>query len=184
MTSIGFPPPSARFPILSETTRPEKANPDSVRTAGVAPADRPAQPERPTRPDHPHRTDRPARPDRPAHPGEIDQRGRSHLAHATRRFVHEAQAIMKGGGTMEDVEALANKILEKIPAIKKFPPFQKLLTRIAYNIENGGPPSVDPTPNDPNVPVAAKPLAGLAGGEPGDDATEITVPPSGVSIVV
>ena len=137
MASIGFPPPTARFPILSESVRPA-----SLRTGGIAPGDRP---DRPHRPDHPHRTDRPVRPERPDRPVDVYRPGRSDLAHATRRFVHEAKAIIKNGGTMEDIDALTKKILEKFPALERFPPFQKILKRIAYNLNNnGGPTPVEP----------------------------------------
>lgn len=200
MASIGFPPPSARFPILSESVRPA-----SIRTGGIAPGDRP---DRPHRPDHPHRTDRPVRPERTERPVDVYRPGRSDLAHATRRIVHEAKAIIKNGGTMEDIDALTKKILEKIPALERFPPFQKLLERIAYNLNNGpapvDPSPVDPSPVDPSpvdpTPVEPTPagttapapgspeptdvLAILTGSETGDGDIENTPPPTGISIVV
>ncbi len=179
MTSIGFPPPAARFPILSESVRPTALRPASLRPAslraggGVAPGDRP------------ERLDRPV---------DVFHRGRSQLAHATHRFVHEAKAIIKNGGTMEDAETLSKKILEDIPALEKFPPFQKILERIAYNLNNGpapvdpapvDPAPVDPAPVDPDALEPAEAVASLieldpdAAGEP-----ETTLPLTGVSIVV
>lgn len=205
MASIGFPPPTARFPILSESVRPA-----SLRTGGIAPGDRP---DRPQRPDHPNRTDRPVRPERPDRPVDVFRPGRSDLAHATRRFVHEAKAIIKNGGTMEDIDALSKNILEKIPGLEKFPPFQKLLERIAYNLNTDPPPAdpsptepspvdpgpadpspVDPPPAEPSPTGAAAPTPGspeptdvlaiLTGSETGDDTIENTPPPTGISIVV
>ena len=196
MSPIGFPPPSARFPILSESVRPTAIRPASPGAGEVKSGERPA------RPDHPHRTDRPARPERPVRPeGPVDvtHRGRSELAHITRNFVHEAKTIMKNGGTMEDVETLAKTILEKLPALEKFPPFQKLLERIAYNLNNGAVPigsaPVDPVPVDP-VPIEPVPIdpGGLdpteAGASLKKPETEIAVEPgttlplTGVSIDV
>lgn len=182
MASIGFPPPAARFPILSESARPA-----SLRPGGVAPGDRP---------ERPHRSARPERSERPA---EVFQRGRSQLAHATVRIIHEAKTIIKNGGTMEDVEALANNILEEIPALEKFPPFQKILARIAYNLNNGpapvdpapidpapiDPAPLDPAPLDPDALIPAEAVASLIEGDP--DAAgepETTLPLTGVSIVV
>lgn len=193
MASIGFPPPTARFPILSESVRPA-----SLRAGDVAPG------ERPERPDHPQRSNRPAR----TEPVDTVRRGRSDLAHATVRIIHEAKSIIKNGGTIEDIDALANSVLEKIPALEKFPPFQKLLERIANNLTNGPPPvepapvepapvdpaPVDPAPVDPTPAGTTAPAPGgleptdvvaiLTGSETGGDDTENTPPPTGISVVV
>jgi hypothetical protein len=168
MSPIGFPPPAARFPILSETARPAAIRPAPPRAGGVTPTDRPERPEpvKPQRLDRPLRTDNPERPDatfRPDRPDESVRLGPKRLAQITRKFVEEAKAIMKNGGTMKDVAALARKIVERIPALEKFPPFQKILERIAYNLNNG---SGHLTPVGPVTLERAEAVANLSRRDP------------------
>ena len=128
---------------------------------------RPAAIDRPARPDRPDRPERPDRPDRPDHP---HHGPRSKLAHLTRRFVHAAKDILQGGGSFEDVAKLARTAVAEHPALKDFPPFQKIMERIAWNL--GHHPLQSP----------AAPAADAVAAESGADASATRTEP--VSVVV
>jgi len=142
MTTIGSIAPAVQLPADAGF----KANPP------VRP-DRPDQAFRLERADEPLRPLRPERPDRPDHP----QGGpRGKLAHLTRRFVHAAKEILQKGGDFEDIAKLARKVVGEYPALKEFPPFQKIMERIAYHLGGDQGPFVGrpvPAPEPKPVPV-------------------------------